>query len=116
MAVPAAPAARRALRPAPLADPKLGPQRPAAAGGARWGPGEGEPRGAGAVLVCSKLPAGAAVPSALAGEASFAEWEEVRGPRRVEVFPEQELPRGLLEGEEINHPSTGGQVDISRYP
>lgn len=49
VAVPAAPAARRALRPAPLADPKLGPQRPAAAGGARWGPGKGEPRGAGAV-------------------------------------------------------------------
>lgn len=36
VAASAAPAARRALRPAPPAAPKLGPQRPTAAGGARW--------------------------------------------------------------------------------
>lgn len=36
----ASPAARRALRPAPSAAAKLGPQRPAAAGGALGGPGD----------------------------------------------------------------------------
>lgn len=57
VAASAAPAARRALRPAPPTTPKLGPQRPAAAGGARWATvGGGAPRPLGCPWSAARSP------------------------------------------------------------